>query len=68
MNGKKQTAQQLAAALRSMAESIEASDSFEGYLKYEALPEKDTFNVEAFWRVGNSDGQGGSHIIGAFGS
>ncbi len=65
---KKQTAQQLAAALRDMAACIEASDSFEGSIAYEALPEKDTFNVEAFYRIGNSEGQGGCRMIGAFGS
>jgi len=65
---KKQTAQQLAAALRDMADAIEASDSFEGSIAYEALPEKNMFNVEAFWRIGNSEGQGGSRMIAQFGN
>lgn len=59
---------QLAAYLRDMAAAVEASDSFEGHIEYEATPEKDMFKVQAFWRVGNSEGQGGSRIVGAFGS
>ena len=52
----------VAAALRSMADSIEASDSFEGSLQYTAT-DRDTFEVDAFWRVGNSEGQGGAVVI-----
>jgi hypothetical protein len=64
MKPREQTTAQLAKALRSMANSIEQRDSFEGSISYEATEKPDLFEVQAFWRVGNSEGQGGSIMIG----
>ncbi len=63
MNPKKQTKEQLIAALHGIAQSISENDSFEGTLEY-VVSGPDTFDVRAFWRVGNSEGQGGSIVIG----
>ncbi len=67
-HGIPQTTAKLAATLRHMADSVEALDSFEGTIRYEACEEGGMFMVEAFYRVGNADGQGGSRVIGKFGS
>ena len=63
MKPKQQTKQQLIAALRSIAQSIEENDSFEGSIEY-TITGRNAFDVQAFWRVGNSEGQGGSIMIG----
>ena len=63
MNPKRITKEQLINALRDMALSIEEDDSFEGSIHYEIV-DRDSFDVSAFWRVGNSMGQGGSNSIG----
>jgi hypothetical protein len=72
MKPKQQTKDQLIAALRSMADSIDEGDSFEGSIQYTItgrdVTGQDTFDVLAFWRVGNSMGQGGSIMIGDEGS
>ena len=64
MKPREQTTAQLAKALRAMADSVERRDSFEGSISYEATDKRDWFEVQAFWRVGNSKGQGGSIMIG----
>ncbi len=65
MNPKQQTKVQLIEALRNIAQAIEADDSFEGSIEY-SIAGPQLFDVRAFWRVGNSMGQGGSISIGAF--
>jgi hypothetical protein len=46
---------------------VGAGDSYEGFLNY-LMPEEgdppDGFRVEARWRVGNLQGQGGMSVIG----
>lgn len=54
--------EQLLAALEDMIERVHADDSFEGRIEYH-LRDDGAFNVEAFWRIGNSEGQGGARII-----
>lgn len=54
---------QLAAALRSMAASVEAGDSYEGNIAYTFGLQGDTSTVRAAWRVGNSMGQGGMRLV-----
>lgn len=54
----------LLGTLRDMIDAIERDDSFGGTITYEALPERHTFEVMAFFRIGNSEGQGGSRILG----
>ena len=58
--------------LKEITERVEIGDSWEGYLNY-LMPEPDEtgnfedghdFDVEARFRVGNLDGQGGMKIIG----
>ena len=56
------TKEQLIAALEDIVETIKGDDSFEGRIEYHA-ESKDAFEVDAFWRVGNSEGQGGSAVI-----
>lgn len=56
----------LAAILRDMADRIEAGDSFEGNITYSCMNEScgpDEFEVDAVYRIGNTDGQGGMRII-----
>lgn len=48
--------------LKDLQQVVELDDSFEGYIRYEA-GERHEFEVEGFYRVGNSMGQGGSRII-----
>ncbi len=60
------TTKQLAATLREMAGLIELRDSFQGHITYDTVVpglESDQFEVVAFYRTGNSMGQGGSVII-----
>jgi len=65
MKPKQITKTQLVSALRSMADSIEKDDSYEGSIEYEAKP-NGQFDAQAFWRVGNLEGQGGGITIGEF--
>jgi len=58
-----QTKDQLLAALEQISEGIKADDSFGGSIEYEARPDG-LFDVMAFFRTGNSEGQGGSVVIG----
>ena len=51
---------QLLAYLTDIIEGIKADDSFEGPIQYSATPTKDQFEVIGFWRVDNSECQGGS--------
>lgn len=68
-NPKKIDKEQLVLALRDMAARIEADDSFEGRIVYTCIGDHfddlgpGEFEVDAFWRIGNSMGQGGCHII-----
>lgn len=58
--------EQLVLVLRDMANLIENSDSFEGRINYTCMEDdcgKDEFHVEAFYRTGNSMGQGGVSMI-----
>lgn len=64
MTPKPQSKEQLLDILRAMVEAIQTDDSFEGSLEYSATPERHQFEVMAFWRVGNSEGQGGSCMVG----
>jgi len=48
---------ELARLLRDMANCIDADDSFEGTITYTAS-DLDFFEVSAFYRYGNRDGQG----------
>lgn len=64
MNPKTISKATLLNTLKHMFEAIEADDSFEGSIEYSATPERHMFEARAFFRVGNSEGQGGSIIIG----
>lgn len=58
--------QKLLELLNDITESIKANDSFEGRLSYTCLNDackKEEFEVDAFIRVGNSEGQGGCILI-----
>lgn len=64
----KKTAKELADMLRNLAEDIEDGDSFEGSLSYTCMLDglaPQEFEVEAAFRVGNSEGRGGTVIIRA---
>lgn len=64
----KKTALELANILRNLAEDIEDGDSFEGSFSYTCMLEglaPQEFEVEAAFRVGNSEGQGGMVILRA---
>lgn len=63
MKPKIQTKEQLLEALTFIREAIENDDSFEGSIQYAAAG-RDKFEIIGFWRVGNSQGQGGSVSIG----
>ena len=54
----------LLAALRQIIAHVDADDSFEGSIQYAATAERDQFEVMAYYRVGNSEGQGGGVAIG----
>lgn len=59
---------ELIATLQDMLESVKADDSFEGSIQYTVFDDDlgaDEFEVSAFYRVGNSMGQGGAVIIQA---
>lgn len=59
----KLTPSELAAVLRDAADAVEASDSMEGWFKYEpaalAPGAAPTFDASYAFRVGNRGGQGG---------
>ena len=62
------TKEQLLAIIDDIRDSVINNDSMEGYLNY-LLPDEDDpkdvkFRVEARYRVGNSQGQGGMRMIG----
>jgi len=59
-----QTKEQLLDALRAITEAVENDDSFEGSIDYIITETRHQFEVMVFWRVGNSEGQGGSIMIG----
>lgn len=48
--------------LKRMIDHIESDDSFAGTLTYQ-VADSENFNVEGFYRVGNSMGQGGAVVI-----
>jgi len=62
------TREQLLGILSDISQRVAAGDSFEGYLNY-LLPDEgddpDGFRVEARYRVGNLQGQGGMKIVGS---
>ncbi len=64
MSPVRQTKEQVAAALRSMADSVEQGDSFEGSIEWHVRDTDWDFDVVALWRVGNTRGQGGCVTIG----
>jgi hypothetical protein len=57
------TKDELVGVLRDAANVVAESDSFEGRIAYTFGSQPDTFEVDAFYRVGNSMGQGGARII-----
>lgn len=66
----KLTKNELIDRLKHMITLIEADDSFEGGIDYtcmlEEVPcERGEFEVKAFYRMGNSEGQGGCCLIEA---
>jgi hypothetical protein len=65
VTGQLMTPAELAALLRSLADSVESGDSLEGSLQY-LIPEGDErgLRVTASLRTGNRDGQGGYVLIG----
>lgn len=58
------TTNELFNLLADIQNGIAKHDSFGGYLHYEASDERDVWDVVANYRVGNSDGQGGTVMIG----
>lgn len=54
---------ELLALLKGAAAAIERDDSFEGRIAYTFGTAPETFEVDAFLRVGNSMGQGGAIVI-----
>jgi hypothetical protein len=50
--------------LARLKQAIDTDDSMEGNLSYEWAKERHFFDVQAFIRVGNSEGQGGAIIVG----
>jgi hypothetical protein len=52
--------------LTDIARRIEAGDSFEGSMRYTCMEPgllRDEWEVEAVYRIGNSEGQGGVTIL-----
>ena len=54
---------QLVETLREIAILVEIDDSFEGSFVYTMGEEPHTFEVQASYRIGNRDGQGGVRLI-----
>lgn len=52
--------------LKEVITAVEHDDSMEGRIQYEWGKEFGHYNVDAFVRVGNSQGQGGCMIIDEF--
>jgi hypothetical protein len=58
--------------LKDIINELELDDSFEGFLNYTYLDDElsqeeiknNIFMVDAFYRVGNREGQGGCRIVG----
>jgi hypothetical protein len=64
----KQTKEDLLAILESIAAHVREDDSFEGRISYTCMAEglaRGEFEVEAFYRIGNSEGQGGAVQYGS---
>ena len=66
MNPKSITPQNLAAILRDMANSVEAKDSFDGSIEYHINDSPEGMECLAHYRIGNSEGQGGTRSFGVF--
>lgn len=68
MKPEKRDADQVAAALRDMADAVESGDSFNGTIAYNIDYETEglLFDVVASYRIGNRQGQGGVRTIGKF--
>lgn len=63
--GERKTPQELAALLRTAADEVEKTASFEGSINWET-PDEDfdgRYEVLAFVRVGNDMGQGGAIVV-----
>lgn len=66
MRHKKLTTSELVSLLRHMAASVEAGDSFSGFLEYDCMTDQcqlGEYLVKGAYRVGNSKGQGGMNLI-----
>ena len=61
------TQEELLDVIDDIRQRVAAGDSYEGFLNY-LLPDEDDppqgFRVEARWRVGNLQGQGGMRVVG----
>ena len=55
--------EQLIQLLEQTITALKENDSMEGRIMYQFGDEPGTFNVDAFVRVGNSQGQGGAIIV-----
>lgn len=55
--------EELVTMLRHAADAVEANDSFEGRIAWTFGLEPEAFEVAAFVRVGNSQGQGGVLVV-----
>ena len=63
---RKLTTSELVALLRHVADSVEAGDSFAGFLEYDCMTDqcqRGEYLVKGAYRVGNSQGQGGMNLI-----
>ena len=68
MNRKILTKDELLYILKGMIFSIERRDSSAGHLEYEWSKKPDEYLVAAAVRTGNSEGQGGTVVVGKFDS
>jgi hypothetical protein len=59
------TKAELLSVLADLVKLVEADDSMEGRLRYEWSSTPGEYEVDAFLRVGNSQGQGGAIVIQA---
>lgn len=64
----KMSKEKLIKLLKDTLHAVENNDTFEGRISYSCMPEHvelaaDEFEVDAFVRVGNSEGQGGAICI-----
>jgi len=60
---KTMTRQDLAAVLEDMLIRVRNGDSLEGSIQYLLSEEDDKWDVEASYRIGNTEGQGGVRLI-----